>query len=138
MINEPVPAALQSALGRLQEVAAAIDTKLIRATELPEPEFGQIDHDGVARFAVSRDAPPEMRAVATAVAQGRTNWPEVLNGDAQDLPEVRELQAASFRKLDEELARQLEEQSTPEPRAISRPSGEDEEDDFSTHTYLRR
>lgn len=118
---------LESAYARLAETAAELDTLIIRAEAAPLPEFTPLPPDLLASAAAAPSAPPELRAVAAAVAAGRTSWEEVVSGGGLDVPEIRELQQAGADQLVRALTRQ-----DPPPAAVPA------EEDFSERTILRK
>ncbi|MQA08460.1 MAG: hypothetical protein GEU98_07890 [Pseudonocardiaceae bacterium] len=143
----PIPAHLRSALGRLNDTVAELDTRIARANEIPVPEMEPVDPKVVEQYANSPDAPAPLKAVAKAVAEGRTSWAEVLAGGGRDVPEVRDLQAASAVQLEREMQKQLDDEaagdtSAPPPASPPRARqrrwpADDEDEDFSDQTFLR-
>jgi hypothetical protein len=121
---------LSTELARFDDALAQLDTDIARANALPLPELEPADPEVMAQAAADQRAAPELRAVAAAVAEGRTTWAEVATtGGALDLPEVRGLYAAGA----EHVRRMIEEEQLGRvgPARPVRPPVDDG-DDFST------
>lgn len=86
---------LRTELAQFDDALAQLDSDIAMANALPLPELEPTDPEVMAQAAADPRAAPELRAVAAAVAQGRTTWAEVATtGGALDLPEVQNLYAA--------------------------------------------
>jgi hypothetical protein len=124
-LPEIVPDFLRDAYDQLTESVADLDTAIARAHETPVPSLEPADPEQLAEAARSADAPRELRAVATAVAEGRITWAEVATGGGRDLPEIRELHAVSADRLATELAAALAEERAAKPAVRPAPRDED-------------
>lgn len=139
-MRDDVPDYLRAELNRLDDSVAELDTIIARANELPLPEIEPVDPDIMAAAAADPNAAPELRAVARAVAEGRTSWAEVsATGGATDMPEVRDLRAAgaqlTLRALEERQEAERPAAAAPPRRPVRRPA-DDEEEDFSNDSIF--
>ncbi|GAB3441098.1 hypothetical protein [Actinophytocola sediminis] len=123
-----VPEDLLAEVARFDDALAQLDGDLARAWELEVPEIEPMDPDVLAQAATDPDAAPALRAVAAAVAEGRTRWTDLAGvGGATDMPEVRDLYAAGA-----EHVRQMLDEERAGPATGPAPTAVADEDDFST------
>ena len=122
---------LRTELARFDDALAQLDSDIARANTLQLPEIEPVDPEVMAQAAADPGAAPELRAVAAAVAQGRTTWAEIaMPGGALDLPEVRDLHAAGAEHVRHMIEEERQSRVTP-PRSVRPPV---DGDDFSTES----
>jgi hypothetical protein len=138
-VRDEVPDYLRSTYGRLTETAAELDTLVMRANEMPLPEFEPIDPGQLAEAAKDPNAPAELRAVAQAVAERRTTWAEVASGGGRDVPEINDLLLSGADRIGRALAGEDVDAPPPAPSTRSRRGGPpDEDEDFSDWNFVRK
>jgi uncharacterized protein YukE len=135
-VRDEIPDYLRSAYGRLTETAAELDTLVVRAYETPLPEFEPMDPQQLAEAAKDPKA-PAVRAVARAVAEGRTTWAEVASGGGRDVPEIRDLLQAGADRVVRSLAGE-DVDVPPAPPRPRRPAPPDDDEDFSDWNFVRK
>lgn len=114
--EEPIPAHLQGPLHELNEALGQLRTTRIRASQIEIPDES-LTAEELAASVDNPNAPPEIRAIATAVHKGRSTWDEVLEMG---------------------VATAVERFRVPAAPESGRPAPVDEEDeDFSETTVLR-
>lgn len=125
------PPHLEGVLRRFDDEVAALRTTVIRASQIEIPEMPALDPSELERAAAAPDAPEHLRAVARAVDEGRTSWAELAAGKGLDVPEIRDLIAASGPRMAEKLA-----EADAELAGLERERGTSEPDldDFEQHS----
>lgn len=141
MPDDPIPAALVGPLARLREASAALQTRVLRAQERAA-QLGEVDGptpEQLAEAAARPDAPPELRAVAGAVAEGRATWEDVAAGRRGVAPEIDALLAASGPGIARGLAEAEAEIAADDAAAAAEAQRIRELDavDMSEQTYLQ-
>lgn len=136
---DEIPPFLESSLRGLDDALGQLRTRLIpQQIEIPDSEPPD-----------PKDLPPQLKAVAAAVAEGRTTWENVASGQGiAHIPEVKDLYGASGPRIEQGIAqaeaelaaRQEAERKAAEAaarRARQGPSHEDD-DNFGEQTIMRR
>lgn len=90
-----VPPHMEAAMRSFDDALSSFRTRMARVEQLEMPESERVGPEDLARAAARPDAPPQLKAVATAVAEGRCTWDDVLKGRTSLAPEIAELFAAS-------------------------------------------
>ncbi|MBM9460917.1 hypothetical protein JK386_13515 [Nocardioides sp. zg-536] len=101
MFAEPLPEHVQTRLHAFEEALVDLRTRRVRLEAIELPDAPGPDPADLARAAGRPDAPPELRAVGRAVAEGRASWDDVLAGRVDAAPEVGALFAASRERFAE-------------------------------------
>jgi hypothetical protein len=144
------PPHMEATLRRFDDAVATLRTTVIRASKIEIRDMPPLDPKELERAAAAPDAPEHLRAVARAVREGRTSWAEVAAGKGLDVPEIRDLIAASGPRMTEKLADADAEQAdadaalaglkagraTPARRGRPREPDPDDED-FEQHSIFR-
>lgn len=131
-MDNQVPTEALNAFRMLEESVGELDAQLERAKQADVPEFEDPDPSVMAAAYEDADAPAEMRAVARAVAEGRTSWEEIAAGGASDVPEVQAVEAYVIAGGGEDS------QAGEDARGdrSQRDSAEEDEEDFSQRSFL--
>lgn len=101
---DDIPPQLRPALSQFQDALGALRTTRLRASQLTVPPMELPDPKLLERAATRPDAPAQLKALARAVAEGRTTWAEALSGQGLDVPEIRDLVSASGPRMAEKFA----------------------------------
>ncbi len=123
-MGRDMPPELHGVLRRIEDITAMHKEKLdfiqdrwatVRHRRSPDPEE-------VRRAAEHEDASAELVAIAAAVRDGRTTWPNVVAGEADHLPEVLAFYAAQRERL---LAQVTEPPEATAPRRRTDPDDQE-------------
>lgn len=93
------PPELEELLRRADNAFGTLRTSLMRAYEMPVPEFTGPSPEELAEAARDPKAGPELRAVDALVRKKKFTWSDVLDGRVDDVAEVRALQEFGKRRL---------------------------------------
>lgn len=104
-IRNHIPAELDAVVNRFENNVGDLRTRLIRQeATITRPEHEAADPERVRAAAEAEDASPELKALAAAVAKGRTTWADAVAGKADQLPEVQALYTSVRERMVAELA----------------------------------
>jgi hypothetical protein len=127
---------LHDAMRRFDDALADVETRRIRASQRILPTVPELDPRQLAEVVSRRGAPAELAAVADAVKAGRATWADVAAGRSCGVPEVEALLATGKQRV---LAALADPESIPsEDKPVAAPLVDDEDEDLSAVTYLRR
>lgn len=78
MTTDPIPPHLQGPIHNLNDALGRLRTTRIRASQIEIPDEDPPSAQELADAVDRPDAPPQLRAVAAAVHDGRTSWEAIL------------------------------------------------------------
>ena len=99
MPEQDLPPELEELLRRADNAFGTLRTSLMRAYELPIPEYEGPTPDELSEAAKDATASPALRAVDALVRKGKFTWDDVLRGRADGVAEVGALQEFGKRQL---------------------------------------